>query len=134
MSVIVSVSRPSSVKGQRKTAGRMAKDRFKYDSAPILGVGDHFVTRHKGKAHEVLEVARRVAVDRGQIRTTDSGQSRVQTQPFVGRKIKRLGVDELKWTDAGPPTGSEPGGDQCGGITAGLAGEPKSFHEAEVTC
>ena len=65
----------------------MAEHRVEHDPAAVVGVADDLVAGNEREADEVFEVARRMTVDRRQVRTADAGEPGVGADPVRGREL-----------------------------------------------
>ena len=87
MAVVVAVAGLRPLERKFETAGGMAEHRVEHDPAAVVGVADDLVAGNEREADEVFEVARRMTVDRRQVRTADAGEPGVGADPVRGREL-----------------------------------------------
>ena len=91
----------------------MAEHRVEDDSAAVVGVADDLVAGNEREADEMFEVARRMAVDRRQVRTADTGEPGIRTQSGVGSSGASSSISER-----GPTAAPAPGRSRDAAIAA----------------
>ena len=74
-------------------------------------VADDLVAGHERERHDGLEVARRVAVDGGQVGAADAGEAGPERDPAVGGQLGRVEVAQPEGPDQAPAPGRDAAGD-----------------------
>ena len=67
---------------------------IEHDPSAVVGVADDLVAGDEREADEMFEVARRMAVDRRQVRTADTGEPGIDADPVRGREFGGVVVDQ----------------------------------------
>ena len=94
MAVVVAVAGLRTVERRVEAAGGMAEHRVEHDPSAVVGVADDLVAGDEREADEMFEVARRMAVDRRQVRTADTGEPGIDADPVRGREFGGVVVDQ----------------------------------------
>ena len=133
IAVVVAVAGSSAGKRRLLAAGLGAEGGFDGHSATVVEGADDLVAGYEGERHVGLEVARRGALDGGEVAAADTGQAGMDPVPARARELGWVDVAQPQRADLGTRTGHDPRRHRRRGVAQLSSLEHQCLHGGEPT-